>query len=111
MAKAPRQFRGAKASSDRARRRTYDRFRPNANARLYDRRWRKARAVFLAEHPLCWECLRKAPRRDKLAIEVDHIVPHKGDRELFWDRNNWQPLCKACHSAKTLRDQRSSPQG
>ena len=28
---------------------------------------------------------------------VDHIRPHRGDVELFWDRSNWQPLCKPCH--------------
>ena len=23
---------------------------------------------------------------------------------LFWDTDNWQPLCKQCHSAKTARE-------
>ena len=32
---------------------------------------------------------------------VDHIVPHRGDKELFWDKNNWQALCFSCHSSKT----------
>lgn len=31
------------------------------------------------------------------ATVVDHIKPHKGDPELFWDTGNWQPLCKTCH--------------
>ena len=35
---------------------------------------------------------------------VDHIVPHKGDRTLFWDRTNWQALCKPCHDSKTARE-------
>ena len=35
---------------------------------------------------------------------VDHIVPHRGDSNLFWDRNNWQPLCKPCHDRKTGRE-------
>ena len=31
---------------------------------------------------------------------VDHIVPHRGDQELFWDvANNWQALCRQCHSS------------
>jgi 5-methylcytosine-specific restriction endonuclease McrA len=29
---------------------------------------------------------------------VDHIQPHRGDQRLFWDRRNWQPLCRTCHS-------------
>ncbi|WP_415405336.1 HNH endonuclease [Tateyamaria sp. SN3-11] len=32
------------------------------------------------------------------ATLVDHITPHKGDTNLFWDRTNWQPLCITCHS-------------
>ena len=35
---------------------------------------------------------------------VDHIIPHKGDRKLFWDKTNWQALCKPCHDAKTARE-------
>ena len=32
------------------------------------------------------------------ACEVDHVVPHRGDRQLFWDANNLQSLCKPCHA-------------
>ena len=35
------------------------------------------------------------------ATVVDHIVPHRGDHALFWDKQNWQPLCKDCHDRKT----------
>ena len=28
------------------------------------------------------------------AAVVDHVIPHLDDKALFWDRNNWQPLCK-----------------
>lgn len=35
------------------------------------------------------------------ATVVDHITPHKGDKALFWQRANWQPLCKRCHDIKT----------
>jgi hypothetical protein len=38
------------------------------------------------------------------ATVVDHIVPHRGDRRLFWDKTNWQPLCKRCHDVKTLTE-------
>ncbi len=31
------------------------------------------------------------------ATVVDHVVPHKGDADLFWDRDNWQPCCKWHH--------------
>ncbi|MGX4293979.1 HNH endonuclease signature motif containing protein [Bacillus sp. JK62] len=28
---------------------------------------------------------------------VDHIVPHKGGMNLFWDSSKWLPLCASCH--------------
>jgi 5-methylcytosine-specific restriction endonuclease McrA len=37
-------------------------------------------------------------------VIVDHIVPHKGDQTLFWDRANWRPMAKACHDSKTARE-------
>ena len=38
-----------------------------------------------------------AAGRVTMATVVDHIEPHKGDPELFWDEDNWQGLCKPCH--------------
>jgi 5-methylcytosine-specific restriction enzyme A len=76
--------------------------RGTANERGYTGAWQKARAAFLRAHPLCVQ----HEERGELvpATVVDHIVPHKGDRALFWDRTNWQSLCKPCHDAKTARE-------
>ena len=76
-----------------------DRMRGGAESRGYDARWRKARTAFLQRNPLCNECM----KRGKItpATVVDHIIPHRGDRKLFWDESNWQPLCKCCHDRKT----------
>lgn len=76
-----------------------DALRGGAHARGYNTRWRKARSLFLKQHPLCEEC----NRNDLLtpATIVDHIVPHRGDERLFWDEMNWQALCKKCHNGKT----------
>lgn len=63
--------------------------------RPYNSRWRKARATFLAAHPLCVMCAKAG--RVTAATVVDHIKPHKGDQRLFWDTANWQPLCKTHH--------------
>ena len=60
----------------------------------YGSRWQKARAVYLQSHPLCVRCLAKG--RYVKATVVDHIIPHRGDRKLFWDQDNWQALCKSC---------------
>lgn len=35
------------------------------------------------------------------ATVVDHVVPHRGEELLFWDRSNWRALCKRCHDKKT----------
>ncbi|MEK4520001.1 hypothetical protein NSS64_32480 [Paenibacillus sp. FSL H8-0122] len=35
---------------------------------------------------------------------MDHIIAHKGDPLLFWDRSNWQGLCGPHHSDKTVRE-------
>jgi 5-methylcytosine-specific restriction enzyme A len=32
---------------------------------------------------------------------VDHIIPHRGDMTLFWNRKNWQAMSKTCHDKKT----------
>lgn len=70
----------------------------------YGSRWQKARAVYLQSHPLCVRCLAKG--RYVKATVVDHIIPHRGDRKLFWDRDNWQALCKSCHDSKTMTEDR-----
>ena len=76
--------------------------RGSAAARGYGYKWRMVSQAFLDAHPLCAECERRGLIRP--ATCVDHIKPHKGDKKLFWDRSNWQPLCQSCHSEKTARE-------
>lgn len=73
--------------------------RPSAASRGYGERWRKASRQYLQAHPFCVRCLEKG--RYTKATVVDHITPHRGNPILFWDRSNWQPLCKTCHDRKT----------
>jgi len=73
--------------------------RASSRDRGYTHHWESARLSHLAEHPLCAECL--AEGRVVEATVVDHIRPHKRDRELFWDRSNWQSLCEPHHNRKT----------
>lgn len=79
-----------------------DRNRGTATERGYDARWRKYRAAYLAEHPLCVVCLTQG--RIEPAVVVDHIIPHRGDPVLFWDEKNHQGLCTSHHNAKTARE-------
>lgn len=76
--------------------------RPNSYRRGYDRRWSNTSKNYLASHPFCAECERQGVKT--LATEVDHIVPHCGNKELFWDPTNWQSLCHSCHSEKTVKE-------
>lgn len=74
-------------------------------AGLYNGKWQKARASFLRAHPLCGFCLNVG--RLIPASVVDHIEPHRGDLALFWDRDNWQSLCKQCHDSHKQRAEKS----
>jgi len=38
---------------------------------------------------------------DTPATQTDHVVPHRGDRALFWNVANWQSLCHTCGARKT----------
>ena len=76
-----------------------DHLRGNAAERGYGGKWRNARARFLRKHPLCVKCRENGKLTP--ATVVDHIIPHRGDPVLFWDENNWQPLCRDCHGEKT----------
>lgn len=79
-----------------------DRERGTAHQRGYGSRWAKSSRGFLQHNPLCKHCEDKGIIR---ASEVtDHIVPHRGDMDLFWDRDNWQPLCKRHHDIKTAKE-------
>ncbi len=71
----------------------------SAGSRGYGRAWQKARKQYLSAHPLCVECMKEG--RYVRVTDVDHIIPHRGDQRLFWERSNWQALCHGHHSMKT----------
>jgi hypothetical protein len=71
-------------------------------AALYrSRRWRKARYAFLVLNPIC--C---TPGCGQRSVIVDHRAGHQRDdwRARFWDQSTWQPMCFACHAAKSARE-------
>lgn len=87
--------------------------------RVYNSKWAKARLAFLRENPLCVMC--KQQGRIEAATVVDHIERHKlkealmsGNaihiakaQKLFWDRKNWQALCKQHHDSTKQRQEKS----
>ena len=60
-------------------------------------RWKRLRASQLKGEPNCRLCA----ERDTLtrATIVDHVVPHRGDSQLFWGPLNLQSLCRTCHDS------------
>lgn len=46
----------------------------------------------------------KAEGRITPATVADHIMPHRGDPELFWAWDNLQGLCERCHNAKSRQE-------
>jgi 5-methylcytosine-specific restriction protein A len=80
----------------------FDATRPSARERGYDAQWDRERAAYLKANKQCRRC-------GDPATTVDHIQPHKGNRVLFWNRSNWQPLCTTCHSrAKQAAERRAA---
>lgn len=79
-----------------------DKYRGSANERGYTKQWSRTSKRFLMENPLCVQC--ESERFVRAAQVTDHIIPHKGNMELFWNQDNWQPLCKRHHDIKTVRE-------
>ncbi|MDF3810683.1 HNH endonuclease [Rhodopseudomonas sp. BAL398] len=82
-----------------------DRRRPSAQARGYDGKWQRESKAFLAlpANRLC-SC-----GCGRTANMVDHIIPHRGDKRLFWSRSNWQPMASSpCHNSRKQSLERST---
>lgn len=80
------------AEHAKARQVRYDAQRGNSSQRGYGSQWARERARFLAAHPVCSVC-------GKRAVHVDHVVPKRRGGTDAW--SNLQPLCASCHSRKT----------
>lgn len=65
-------------------------------------RWERRRQALFADQPLCVMCLRS--ETITIADTADHIIPHRGDPDLFWN-GELQPLCASCHSMHKQREE------
>ncbi len=75
--------------------------------RLYtSTRWLAERDTFLRqpENAICRPC--RGRGFVIAAFAVDHIDGHRRPdwRERFWQRDRWQPICRACHAAKAAAE-------
>jgi len=77
------------------------------------RAWASIRAKRLQRDG--WQCRmckamlgtgRKSDDGPVRAAVVDHVIPHKGDRALFFNTDNTQALCKECHDTRKQRAER-----
>lgn len=75
--------------------------RPSFRERGYSANWDRASRAFRRDHPLCLGC--SALGRVAVAELTDHVVPHRGDMVLFWDRSRWQPSCRWHHDVVKQR--------
>ena len=78
--------------------------RPSYRSLYNTAQWKRMRQRQLDDIPLC-ECCRFYGYL-KPAIDVDHVVAHKGDRTLFFSTINLSSLCKECHAYKTQQERK-----
>lgn len=100
MPSKPKTFR-PRGSRDRVeQKREADSWRGSARARGYTTAWDKAAKDHLAQHPLCRYCELGLFGDPSIvaATLVDHLIPHRGDHEIFWNRRDWVSSCAPCHS-------------
>jgi len=77
----------------------------HAYRRLYKtQRWQDLRAYRLVTESLCRICQNEG--RITPATTVDHIEPHKGNAELFFNFENTQSLCSTCHNSAKQSEER-----
>jgi len=79
----------------------YEKYRRDpATRKRYGRVWQRVRAKYVAEHPLCEECLKHG--RHTPVQEVHHILPlSKGGTHA---PDNLMSLCTSCHSTVTAKE-------
>ncbi|MGX1786131.1 HNH endonuclease [Bosea sp. NPDC055332] len=65
-------------------------------------RWQRIRKAQLAAEPLCQLCLEIDVVTE--ANTVDHVIPHRGNEQLFWS-GPFNSLCASCHSRHKQRQE------
>lgn len=68
-------------------------------------RWQKLRwSALLRDRFTCCKCGRVEGNTSQLV--GDHVIPHRGDEQLFWDIDNIQCLCRTCHDTEKRIEER-----
>lgn len=72
-------------------------------------RWTKLRRAILIRDGL--QCQMPGCQRiegNTSLLVCDHIEPHRGNAEKFWDEANLRTVCKACHDNERQKEEQSS---
>lgn len=109
MPTMPKTFRSPHVPDRKERGREYEQRRGSARERGYTSKWDKASKGFLRRNPICKAC--EAAGVICASEVTDHIVPHRRDSALFWDRSNWQACCRWHHDVVKQRLERDYEQG
>lgn len=68
-------------------------------------RWKRLRDRQLQKEPLCRYCMAYNGRPVPATV-ADHITPHRGEYEAFWNAE-LQSLCATCHAGAKQELERS----
>jgi 5-methylcytosine-specific restriction protein A len=66
--------------------------------------WRSLRNRILKEQTCCFKC---GISKNETSLEVHHIIPPKGNEELFFDEDNLAAVCPVCHKIITNQEIRN----
>lgn len=69
-------------------------------------RWQKLRWKALVDAAFICAICGKG-ESDTSRLVADHIIPHRGNPDLFWSKDNLQCLDKSCHDTVKRKEERS----
>ena len=70
-----------------------------SNEGLYNTlQWRKLKKEILKCVPYCSKC---GISKEETVLEIHHIIPPRGNEDLFFDESNLIPVCGKCHRILT----------
>jgi 5-methylcytosine-specific restriction protein A len=73
-----------------------------SNDGLYNTsQWKKLRKKILKKQPHCSKC------GVNIKLEIHHIIPPRGNEELFYNENNLIVICEQCHRVLTSKEIRN----
>lgn len=70
--------------------------------------WRALRKEVLERDGYCCRSCGATAAESGFSLEIHHIIPPKGNKELFYNINNCVTLCKVCHAKITQEEIREN---